>query len=128
MEFERRKSDETNSVISEVQFAGAHMLFMHSSQHKFTTDMLLMHSGLSDEQCRKIKHRVRKEYKNKGDTQSTGISFNDLEQFFSFIQHINDVDTALSFYHFAGASIDKVHCAKLCRDTRTKFFRQHYIM
>jgi hypothetical protein len=30
-----------------------------------------------------------------------------VENFFTFLKNINDVDTALSFYHMAGASLDK---------------------
>jgi len=30
-----------------------------------------------------------------------------VENFFTFLKNVNDVDTALSFYHMAGASIDK---------------------
>lgn len=30
-----------------------------------------------------------------------------MENFFTFLKNVNDVDTALSFYHMAGASIDK---------------------
>lgn len=30
-----------------------------------------------------------------------------MESFFTFLKNINDVDTALSFYHMAGASLDK---------------------
>lgn len=30
-----------------------------------------------------------------------------MENFFTFLKNINDVDTALSFYHMAGASLDK---------------------
>lgn len=36
-----------------------------------------------------------------------GITFDELENFFTFLKNVNDVDTALSFYHMAGASIDK---------------------
>lgn len=36
-----------------------------------------------------------------------GITFEEVENFFTFLKNINDVDTALSFYHMAGASIDK---------------------
>ena len=35
-----------------------------------------------------------------------GVSFEEYENFWSFLQNITDVDTALSFYHLAGVSID----------------------
>lgn len=45
----------------------------------------------------------------------TGISKEDYLNFFHFLNNINDVDTALTFYHIAGASIDQLtlkHVAK----------------
>jgi len=36
-----------------------------------------------------------------------GISFNEYIDFFQVLKYINDIDTALMFYHVAGASIDK---------------------
>lgn len=44
-----------------------------------------------------------------------GISRQDYLNFFHFLNNINDVDTALTFYHIAGASIDQLtlkHVAK----------------
>uniref|UniRef100_A0A8D0KUE6 Calcium uptake protein 1, mitochondrial n=1 Tax=Strix occidentalis caurina TaxID=311401 RepID=A0A8D0KUE6_STROC len=35
--------------------------------------------------------------------------------FFTFLKNINDVDTALSFYHMAGASLDKVTMQQVAR-------------
>lgn len=46
---------------------------------------------------------------------SPGISKDDYLNFFHFLNEINDVDTALTFYHIAGASIDQMtlkHVAK----------------
>lgn len=36
-----------------------------------------------------------------------GVSKEDYLKFFHFLNNINDVDTALTFYHIAGASIDQ---------------------
>lgn len=44
-------------------------------------------------------------YRFKDNTQ--GISEEDYLHFFHFLNNINDVDTALTFYHIAGASIDQ---------------------
>lgn len=38
---------------------------------------------------------------------SKGVSKEDYLKFFHFLNNINDVDTALTFYHIAGASIDR---------------------
>lgn len=55
--------------------------------------------------------RVKKRFRDHG----TGISMKDYLDFFHFLNNINDVDTALTFYHIAGASIDQAtlkHVAK----------------
>lgn len=36
-----------------------------------------------------------------------GISKEEYLKFFHFLNNINDVDTALTFYHIAGAAIDQ---------------------
>ena len=36
-----------------------------------------------------------------------GITFEEFVDFFSFLHTINDVECALTFYHVAGAAIDK---------------------
>jgi len=44
-----------------------------------------------------------------------GIAFQEFMDFFHFLGHIHDVDTALTFYHVAGASVDQLtfkHVAK----------------
>ena len=37
-----------------------------------------------------------------------------MENFFTFLKNTNDVDTALSFYHMAGASLDKGNETQKC--------------
>ncbi|KAJ7426915.1 calcium uptake protein 1 [Willisornis vidua] len=44
-----------------------------------------------------------------------GLTFEEVENFFTFLKNINDVDTALSFYHMAGASLDKVTMQQVAR-------------
>ncbi|CAL8359399.1 unnamed protein product [Boreogadus saida] len=44
-----------------------------------------------------------------------GITFEEVENFFTFLKNVNDVDTALSFYHMAGASIDKATMKQVAR-------------
>lgn len=36
-----------------------------------------------------------------------GISYDDVKAFFQLLDNISDVDTALTFYHMAGASVDR---------------------
>ena len=44
-----------------------------------------------------------------------GISFDEYMAFFQVLKYINDVDTALMFYHVAGASIDKGQTTRMLR-------------
>uniref|UniRef100_A0A8C5QAB0 Calcium uptake protein 1, mitochondrial n=1 Tax=Leptobrachium leishanense TaxID=445787 RepID=A0A8C5QAB0_9ANUR len=55
---------------------------------------------------RKLQHDVLK---------LEGLTFEEVENFFTFLKNINDVDTALSFYHMAGASLDKVTMQQVAR-------------
>uniref|UniRef100_A0A673HGF9 Calcium uptake protein 1, mitochondrial n=1 Tax=Sinocyclocheilus rhinocerous TaxID=307959 RepID=A0A673HGF9_9TELE len=55
---------------------------------------------------RKLQHDVLK---------LEGITFEEVENFFTFLKNVNDVDTALSFYHMAGASIDKATMKQVAR-------------
>uniref|UniRef100_A0A9L0RZ18 Calcium uptake protein 1, mitochondrial n=1 Tax=Equus caballus TaxID=9796 RepID=A0A9L0RZ18_HORSE len=55
---------------------------------------------------RKLQHDVLK---------LEGLTFQEVENFFTFLKNINDVDTALSFYHMAGASLDKVTMQQVAR-------------
>jgi Ca2+-binding EF-hand superfamily protein len=86
IEFNRREPQ--NGRISEVQFG----------------EMLLMHSRLPEKKQKRMLKRVRKMMKKEQDCE--GISFADVLAFFRFLSHIGDVDTALTFYHMAGASVD----------------------
>lgn len=93
LEFQRKNPNE-DGYIREVDFA----------------DLLLTYAGLSEKKQVKMLKRVKKRFKN-----SRGISLDDYLLFFHFLNDINDVDTALTFYHIAGASIDQAtlkHVAK----------------
>ncbi|XP_037958196.1 calcium uptake protein 1 homolog, mitochondrial isoform X2 [Teleopsis dalmanni] len=94
LEFQRKQPDE-NGRISEADFA----------------ELMLAYAGYPlKKKHRKVK-RVKRHFKNN----STGISKADYLDFFHFLNNINDVDTALTFYHIAGASIDQAtlkHVAK----------------
>lgn len=92
LEFER--NDPVDGRITEKQFGG----------------MLLAYSGV---QSRKLKHMQKGLKKMFKDAQ--GITFEEVENFFTFLKNVNDVDTALSFYHMAGASIDKVTMKQVAR-------------
>ncbi|XP_052819263.1 calcium uptake protein 1, mitochondrial-like isoform X2 [Mya arenaria] len=67
--------------------------------------LLLTYAGFPDKKKTLMTRRVKKAYKD--DENGKGISFEEYENFWKFLQNITDVDTALSFYHLAGVSIDQ---------------------
>ncbi|XP_055591843.1 calcium uptake protein 1 homolog, mitochondrial-like isoform X1 [Uranotaenia lowii] len=94
LEFLRKNPDE-NGNISEAEFA----------------ELLLAYAGYTQKKKIKKIKRVKKRFRDHG----VGISKEDYLNFFHFLNNINDVDTALTFYHIAGASIDQAtlkHVAK----------------
>lgn len=86
LEFRRKNPDE-NGNISEAEFA----------------ELLLVFAGYPQKKKAKKLRQVKKRFRDHG----TGISKEDYLNFFHFLNNINDVDTALTFYHIAGASIDQ---------------------
>ncbi|XP_076244112.1 mitochondrial calcium uptake 1 isoform X2 [Calliopsis andreniformis] len=94
LEFERRNPDE-NGRITEIDF----------------TELLLAYAGYPDKKKARIIKTVKKRFKDN----PKGINKDEYLKFFHFLNNINDVDTALTFYHIAGASIDQAtlkHVAK----------------
>lgn len=74
-------------------------------------ELMLAYAGYPEKKKAKKLKKVRKHFKETG----TGISNKEYLDFFHFLNNINDVDTALTFYHIAGASIDQAtlkHVAK----------------
>ncbi|XP_037024825.1 calcium uptake protein 1 homolog, mitochondrial isoform X2 [Bradysia coprophila] len=74
-------------------------------------ELMLAYAGYPEKKKAKKLKRVKKHFKETG----TGISNKEYLDFFHFLNNINDVDTALTFYHIAGASIDQAtlkHVAK----------------
>ncbi|XP_035824269.1 calcium uptake protein 1, mitochondrial isoform X2 [Aplysia californica] len=65
--------------------------------------VLLTYAGLPDTKKTRMLKRVRRKYKEN----PKGITFDEYLSVWRFLQNINDVDTALSFYHLAGVSIDE---------------------
>ncbi|XP_030626738.1 calcium uptake protein 1, mitochondrial isoform X1 [Chanos chanos] len=92
LEFER--NDPTDGRITERQFGG----------------MLLAYSGVQSRKLKQMQKGLKKMFKD-----AQGITFEEVENFFTFLKNVNDVDTALSFYHMAGASIDKATMKQVAR-------------
>lgn len=90
-----RKSPNEDGNISECDFA----------------ELMLAYAGYTEKKKAKKMKRVKKRFRDHG----RGISIKEYLDFFHFLNNINDVDTALTFYHIAGASIDQAtlkHVAK----------------
>ncbi|XP_066881522.1 calcium uptake protein 1, mitochondrial isoform X2 [Kogia breviceps] len=92
LEFERH--DPVDGRITERQFGG----------------MLLAYSGVQSKKLTAMQKQLKKHFK-----EGKGLTFQEVENFFTFLKNINDVDTALSFYHMAGASLDKATMQQVAR-------------
>nr|DBA15296.1 TPA: hypothetical protein GDO54_004528 [Pyxicephalus adspersus] len=92
LEFERH--DPVDGRITERQFGS----------------MLLAYSGVQSKKLTQMLKQLKKRFKD-----GEGLTFEEVENFFTFLKNINDVDTALSFYHMAGASLDKVTMQQVAR-------------
>ncbi|XP_060517898.1 calcium uptake protein 1 homolog, mitochondrial isoform X5 [Cylas formicarius] len=94
LEFQRKNPDEDGNI-NEADFA----------------ELLLAYAGYPQKKKARMLKRVKKTFRDHG----KGVSKQDYLNFFHFLNNINDVDTALTFYHIAGASIDQAtlkHVAK----------------
>ncbi|XP_071106567.1 calcium uptake protein 1, mitochondrial-like isoform X2 [Haliotis cracherodii] len=84
IEFNRYKQDD--DTISEKDFG----------------NVLITYAGMPEKKKLRMLKRVKKKFKEN----PRGIGFREYTAFWLFLKSINDVDTALSFYHLAGVSID----------------------
>ncbi|XP_014248900.1 calcium uptake protein 1 homolog, mitochondrial isoform X2 [Cimex lectularius] len=106
LEFTRKNPDE-NGNISEADF----------------TELLLAYAGYPPKKKSKMLKRVKKLFKDN----SQGVSKEDYLKFFHFLNNINDVDTALTFYHIAGASIDRATLKHVARTVAHVDLSDHVI-
>ncbi|XP_029464985.1 calcium uptake protein 1, mitochondrial isoform X2 [Rhinatrema bivittatum] len=81
----------------------------HITERQFGS-MLLAYSGVQSKKLTHMLKQLKKHFKD-----AEGLTFEEVENFFTFLKNINDVDTALSFYHMAGASLDKVTMQQVAR-------------
>ncbi|XP_017486245.1 PREDICTED: calcium uptake protein 1 homolog, mitochondrial-like [Rhagoletis zephyria] len=87
LEFERKHPDESGRI-SETDFA----------------ELLVAYANLSEKKRERMIRRVMKKF---GGDNTLGITMPEYQNFFRFLQNINDVDIALTVYNIAGASIDQ---------------------
>uniref|UniRef100_A0A1I8G3C0 Mitochondrial aspartate/glutamate carrier protein n=2 Tax=Macrostomum lignano TaxID=282301 RepID=A0A1I8G3C0_9PLAT len=87
IEFDRYRPDQRD-CITELSFAR----------------LLIAYAGFPDIKKRRMLRRVREAFGSGG---ARGISFKQYAEFSRLLKSIADVDTALTFHHISGASIDK---------------------
>ncbi|XP_067928469.1 calcium uptake protein 1, mitochondrial-like isoform X2 [Watersipora subatra] len=83
----------------------------HTISERDFAHQILMYAGFSDQKRISICKRIRKEFKKS----ERGITYKEYYDFAQVLKSINEIDTALTFYHVAGAAIDKTtfkHVAK----------------
>ncbi|KAI5710125.1 hypothetical protein M8J76_015546 [Diaphorina citri] len=87
------------------------------------TELLLAYAGYPPKKKSRIIKHVKKTFKEN----KLGISKEDYLKFFHFLNNINDVDTALTFYHIAGASIDRITLKHVARTVAHVELSDHVI-
>jgi len=84
----RRKDHENVGRIPEKEFA----------------DLLIAYAGFQPKKKARMLRKVRKAYDEES---SPGVGLTDYLNFYQVLYSINDIDTALTFYHIAGAPIER---------------------
>jgi len=75
-------------------------------------DLLIAYAGFQPKKKAKMLRRVRKMYDGEA---SKGVGLTDYLSFYQVLYSINDIDTALTFYHVAGAPIDRATMQHVAR-------------
>ncbi|ODM99084.1 Calcium uptake protein 1, mitochondrial [Orchesella cincta] len=89
------------------------------------SELLLAYAGYPAKRKARMLKRVKKKCKEPG--YATGVSLNDYLQFFHLLSNIQDVDTALTFYHIAGAAIDPMTLKHVARTVAHVELSDHII-
>ena len=84
-----RKSCGSSNTVAEKEFA----------------DLLIAYAGFPPKKKARMLKRVRKAFHS--DDNANGITLEDFLNFYQVLYSINDIDTALTFYHIAGAPIER---------------------
>jgi len=102
LEFQRSLQEE----ILALEFARKDELGTGRIAEKDFADLLIAYAGFMPKKKAKMLRRVRKTY-NEGEDESPGVCLTDYLNFYQVLYSINDIDTALTFYHIAGAPIER---------------------
>jgi len=85
-----------------IEFNSYHPVAGKIKEFEFA-DALLSHATLPDKKILRMKRKVKKCFKSC----SNGICYKEFVDLFTVMNSIHDIELALSFYHMAGAPIDK---------------------
>ncbi|XP_074597334.1 calcium uptake protein 1 homolog, mitochondrial-like isoform X2 [Brevipalpus obovatus] len=111
LEFERKRPNEFGKI-SESKFA----------------ELLITYAGFQEKKKAKVLKRIKKAYPDvEMNNAGRGITLTDYLTFHLFLQNINDVDIALTFYNIAGASIDEATFKHAARTVANVNLRDHLI-
>ncbi|XP_043212650.1 calcium uptake protein 1 homolog, mitochondrial-like [Amphibalanus amphitrite] len=103
----RRKQPNEEGRLREVDFA----------------DLLLAFGGYPPNRKLKMLRRVKRKFKES----AVGVTENDYLNFYKLLNSICDVDTALTFYHIAGASIDPATLKHVARTVARVELSDHVV-
>ncbi|RWS28665.1 calcium uptake protein 1-like isoform X2 [Leptotrombidium deliense] len=93
------------------------------------SELLIAYAGFPDKKKKRMVNRVRKMFPDTTVVESPerGITMKDYLDFHYFLQNINDVDIALTFYNIAGASIDEATLKHAAKTVANIDLRDHVI-
>ncbi|XP_015788286.1 calcium uptake protein 1 homolog, mitochondrial isoform X2 [Tetranychus urticae] len=111
LEFDR-KGPTSDGKISETKFA----------------ELMIAYAGFPEKKKNQMIKRIKKTYPSATmDQPDRGITLKDYLTFHHFLQNINDVDIALTFYNIAGASIDEDTFRHAAKTVANVELRDHLI-
>ncbi|XP_053206825.1 calcium uptake protein 1 homolog, mitochondrial-like isoform X2 [Panonychus citri] len=97
------------------------------SETKFA-ELMIAYAGFPEKKKRAMIKRIKKAYPQSTATNpDRGITLDDYLIFHHFLQNINDVDIALTFYNIAGASIDEDTFRHAAKTVANVELRDHLI-
>jgi len=98
LEFQRQLQNEILRLEFNRKSSGSNTI-----PEKAFVELLIAYAGFPDKKKSKMIRRVRKTFKNS----VRGVTLEDYLNFYQVLNNINDIDTALQFYHIAGAPIER---------------------
>jgi Ca2+-binding EF-hand superfamily protein len=98
LEFQRQLQNEILRLEFNRKSSGSNTI-----PEKAFAELLIAYAGFPDKKKSKMIRRVRRTFKDS----DRGVTLEDYLNFYQVLNNINDIDTALQFYHIAGAPIER---------------------